>query len=79
MGGVALAWMLGQDAVRADDVKPGYMAFPPKAKRVVQMFMAGAASHVLCQSERMRQRSVFIIDLVSQARDAARRALYSSR
>lgn len=46
LGGLALAWMLGQDAARADDGKPAYMAFPPKAKRVIHMFMAGAASHV---------------------------------
>ena len=39
----------------------------------------GAVSHVLCHSERTRQRSVFIVGLASRACDAARRAPYSSR
>ncbi|MBR9759081.1 DUF1501 domain-containing protein [bacterium] len=35
LGGIALASMMGQEA-----------QFPPKAKRVVQLFMSGAASHL---------------------------------
>lgn len=48
-GGLALAAMLAQDQARADTT-PGvltdHLHFPPKAKRVIQLFMAGAASHV---------------------------------
>jgi len=41
LGGIALASLLGQDQARA-----GVLHHPPKAKRVVQLFMAGAASHL---------------------------------
>ena len=41
LGGIALAAMLGRDTAMA-----GVLHHPPKAKRVVQLFMAGAASHV---------------------------------
>ena len=42
LGGVALAALLGADSARAD----GGVHHKPKAKRVVQLFMAGGASHV---------------------------------
>jgi hypothetical protein len=47
LGGIALAWLLGQESARADNAarKPGPQ-FAPKAKRVVQLFMSGAASQV---------------------------------
>jgi hypothetical protein len=52
LGGIALAAMLGKGQGRADDAAvptgalPGLPHHPPKAKRVIQMFMAGAASHI---------------------------------
>jgi hypothetical protein len=48
LGGVALASMLGRDALAlADDaLAPTMPAIAPKAKRVVQLFMSGAASHL---------------------------------
>ena len=47
LGGLALASMLGQDRALANDgVLSGKLHFPAKAKRVVQFFMAGAASHL---------------------------------
>ena len=48
LGGVALASMLGRDAFAlADDaLAPAMPAVAPKAKRVVQLFMSGAASHL---------------------------------
>ena len=49
LGGLALAAMLGQDRALAADA-PGpasrRLHHPAKAKRVVQFFMAGAASHI---------------------------------
>jgi hypothetical protein len=47
LGGIALAWLLDREAVRADTVRrnPG-PEFRPRAKRVVQLFMSGAASQV---------------------------------
>jgi hypothetical protein len=50
-GGLALATMLGQDLQAGDsstglDGSLGGFHFPPKAKRVVQLFMGGAASHL---------------------------------
>ena len=45
LGGIALASMLGGEKLLAAGGAP-FMQFPPKAKRVVQLFMAGAASHV---------------------------------
>jgi Protein of unknown function (DUF1501) len=47
LGGVALAWMLQRDSALAGDVLPARAPhFPPKAKRVVQVFCAGGVSHV---------------------------------
>ena len=49
LGGLALAAMLGQDHARAADgtsPSPPPLHHPAKAKRVVQFFMAGAASHI---------------------------------
>ena len=45
LGGIALASMLGEERLLAAGGAP-FMLFPAKAKRVVQLFMAGAASHV---------------------------------
>ena len=47
LGGVALAWLLDRESARADSTirHPG-PSFQPKAKRVVQLFMSGAASQV---------------------------------
>ncbi|MEI6233184.1 MAG: DUF1501 domain-containing protein [Planctomycetota bacterium] len=49
LGGIALAALLGQEPLMAGEtpgVLSGKLHFPPKAKRVVQLFMAGAASHI---------------------------------
>ncbi len=47
LGGIALASMLGKDHALADSGQlGGKLHFPAKAKRVVQFFMAGAASHI---------------------------------
>lgn len=49
LGGLALAAMLGQDrALAAEGSAPASrpLHYPAKAKRVVQFFMAGAASHI---------------------------------
>ena len=48
LGGVALAAMLGNDSgvAAAEGKLGGVLHHPPKAKRVVQLFMAGAASHI---------------------------------
>jgi hypothetical protein len=49
LGGLALAAMLGHDRLlAADDPNPAarVLHHPAKAKRVVQFFMAGAASHI---------------------------------
>ncbi|MBI4661946.1 MAG: DUF1501 domain-containing protein [Verrucomicrobia bacterium] len=51
LGGIALAALLRQDRLlaasgEAQGVLSGKLHHPPKAKRVVQMFMGGAASHV---------------------------------
>ncbi|MBY0514790.1 MAG: DUF1501 domain-containing protein, partial [Gemmataceae bacterium] len=43
LGGIALAAMLGRDGLLAADPTTHH---PPKARRVVQLFMAGGASHV---------------------------------
>jgi hypothetical protein len=46
-GGLALAMMLGQEHLHADETpQQGVLHYPAKAKRVVQLFMAGAASHI---------------------------------
>ncbi len=48
LGGIALAWMMGQERARATAGHPFMRAsqFPPKAKRVVQVFCAGGVSHL---------------------------------
>jgi Protein of unknown function (DUF1501) len=49
LGGIALASLLQSDRLTAElpsVSKSGFRDHPPKAKRVVQFFMAGAASHV---------------------------------
>ncbi len=53
LGGIALASLLNQNGLLADDepakgtlATSGILHHPPKAKRVVQMYMSGAASHV---------------------------------
>lgn len=49
LGGVALASLLGSDRLLADAPAKradGGLHHKPKAKRVVQLFMAGAASHI---------------------------------
>ena len=49
LGGIALSSMLAGDALHADPatgVLGGVLHHPPKAKRVVQLFMGGAASHL---------------------------------
>ncbi len=54
LGGIALASMLGGEglletgarAATGNGPLPGIPHFPPKAKRVVQLFMGGAASHI---------------------------------
>ena len=43
LGGVALAAMLGNEAKGQVIAEPHHK---PKAKRVIQLFMAGAASHI---------------------------------
>lgn len=45
LGGIALAAMSGS-SLASEEEKPGYLRYPIKAKRVVQLFMAGAASHI---------------------------------
>jgi hypothetical protein len=45
LGGIALAALLGQEQLLAQPTA-GALHFPPKARRVVQLFMAGAASHI---------------------------------
>ncbi len=49
LGGIALAWMLNQENVRAAGTPAlplGQPHFTPKAKRVVQIFCAGGVSHL---------------------------------
>jgi hypothetical protein len=50
LGGIALAWLLGNETAWADTGRPGTLTgalhHPAKAKRVIQLFMAGAASHI---------------------------------
>ena len=42
LGGLALAWLMGRDEARGQS----RLHHAPRAKRVVQFFMAGAASHL---------------------------------
>src|SRR5690348_5756039 len=54
--GIALSALLHRDGLLADTATPQFplgsdgvlkaFHYPPKAKRVVQLFMAGAASHI---------------------------------
>ena len=47
LGGIALATMLGEEGLLAGEgatTRPHILQFPPKAKRVVQLYMSGAAS-----------------------------------
>src|SRR5215212_1297057 len=47
LGGIALAALLGRDGALGSEKRPdGGLHHKPKAKRVVQLFMAGAASHL---------------------------------
>lgn len=48
LGGIALATMLAerQELSAASETMHPACVFPPKAKRVIQLFMAGAASHI---------------------------------
>src|SRR5205807_9919292 len=50
LGRIALAALPGNEKLLATPSSPGMLGgtlhFPPKAKRVVQLFMAGAASHI---------------------------------
>lgn len=48
LGGIALAWLMQQDQARAATSGASKLAphFPPKAKRVVQIFCAGGVSHL---------------------------------
>ena len=50
LGGIALSAMLAREGLgispRPTGIFTGKLQHPPKAKRVIQMFMAGAASHV---------------------------------
>ncbi|TWU57128.1 DUF1501 domain-containing protein [Rubripirellula reticaptiva] len=45
-GSLALATMLQEDSQASSDGVVSVLHHPPKAKRVVQLFMAGAASHI---------------------------------
>lgn len=50
-GGLALGFLLGKESAFAGETivtggATGFLQFPQRAKRVVQLFMAGAASHV---------------------------------
>src|SRR5262245_28731252 len=48
LGGIALAYLLGRDGALAQQAPPTTLSeglhHPPKARRVVQLFMSGAAS-----------------------------------
>jgi hypothetical protein len=49
LGAIALAWILNRDRARADTIpsasaRPAH--FPPKAKRIIQVFCAGGVSHL---------------------------------
>jgi hypothetical protein len=46
MGGLALASMLSREPLHAVAGLPAGLHHPPRAKRVIQLFMAGAASHI---------------------------------
>jgi hypothetical protein len=46
LGGIALAAMLAEERALAEPGTHGGLHFPPRARRVVQLFMAGGASHI---------------------------------
>ncbi len=46
LGGLALTSMLGQEPLLGNGILSGTLHHPPKAKRVIQLFMGGAASHL---------------------------------
>jgi hypothetical protein len=46
LGGIALAWMLNQEKSRAGITNGVGPHFPPKAKRIVQIFCCGGVSHI---------------------------------
>jgi len=46
LGGIALASMLAGDTAQAASANTSVLHHPPKAKRVIQLFMSGAASHL---------------------------------
>src|SRR5215472_15852043 len=46
LGGIALASLLTTEARGEPETASKLVHFAPKAKRVVQLFMAGAASHI---------------------------------
>src|SRR6185503_14219112 len=46
LGGIALTSLLGQEATLLHAAQTKAQQYPPRAKRVVQLFMAGGASHV---------------------------------
>ena len=49
LGAIALAWMMNRDALGTTDAQSRSAIaphFPPKAKRVVQVFCAGGVSHL---------------------------------
>jgi hypothetical protein len=46
LGSVALAWMLAEESRAASDPATPSPHFPPKARRVVQIFALGGVSHV---------------------------------
>ena len=46
LGAIALAWMLDREASRRARTEAPRPHFPPKAKRVVQIFCPGGVSHV---------------------------------
>ena len=46
LGGLALTSMLGQEPLLGSGILTGTLNHPPKAKRIIQLFMGGAASHL---------------------------------
>jgi len=46
LGGLALSLMLRQEPLLGSGILSGTLHHPPKAKRVIQLFMGGAASHL---------------------------------
>ena len=46
LGGIALASMLAGEKAHAGEQRVEVVHHPPRAKRVVQLFMSGAASHL---------------------------------